>query len=175
MRQIFLILFLAISLNSFCQSDYDKSVDKENGSVVFKGQCSFDDLLKEPDFAWFNNGADSYQPDSNAILFLKKHLPDYDLVVLMGTWCEDSQNLVPKLYKTLQLTGYPISKLKLFGVDRAKEAKFGEHKLYKVEKVPTIILFRQKQEISRLVEIVEKSIEKDLVKLIEVDLKTGNQ
>lgn len=159
-----------LSVAAFAQSDFDISKDKENGMTVYKGALAFDDLKKESTFGWFQRGATAYTPDSNAVKYLKKNLPQYNLVVLMGTWCDDSHNLIPKLYKTLQAAGYPMKQIRLYGVDRAKQAKYVEHRLYQVEKVPTIILQKQHTEVGRVVETVKRSVEVDLVQLIQSNL-----
>lgn len=98
---------------------------------------------------------------------LKKHLSEYDIVVLMGTWCEDSHNLVPKLFKTLKAADYPDTRVVMYGLDRNKEGKYIEHKAYKVERVPTIILIKNNGEVGRIVESVKKNIETDIVQLIK--------
>lgn len=170
MRKLLLAAALLTSLHSFAQSDFDKSKDKESGAVVYKGQISFNDLESESSFSWLKRGAAAYKPDTTAIAYLKKNLPKYEMVVLMGTWCEDSQNLVPKLLKVLQASGYPMSSYTMYGVDRAKEAKYVEHKLYSLDKVPTIILMKDHVEIGRIVESVKKSIEIDLVQMIQKKL-----
>lgn len=151
----------------FAQSDFDKSKDVENGAVVYKGQFTFEDMLQEESFGWLQRGATSYKPDSVTMVYLKKHLPDYQLVVLLGTWCEDSHVLIPKLYSTLQQAGYPMNNYKMYGLNRAKESKYIEHKLYKAEKVPTVIIVKNNMEVGRITESVRKSIEKDLAAMIE--------
>lgn len=167
-KSLLLAFSLLVSASAaFAQSDYDVSKDKENGSVVYKGQMTFADLEKESDFAWFTRGSKAYVPDSVTVAYLKKQLPNYEIIVLMGTWCEDSQNLVPKLHKVLQAAGYPMEKYTMYGVDRAKTAKYVEHKLYKVEKVPTIILSKDHNEVGRIVEtLTKKNIESDLAAII---------
>lgn len=171
MKKMLLALALLISVNTFAQSDYDVSKDKENGAVVFKGQITFADLAKEPTFDWLKRGADAYTPDSVPVKYLKKYLPQYEIVVLMGTWCDDSQNMIPKLYKTLQVVGYPMNLYSMYGVDRAKTAKYVEHKLYKLDKVPTVIVYRNHMEVGRIVELTKKSVEKDLVNIIQPDVE----
>lgn len=166
MKQILLLAALLMSLSSFAQSDFDISKDKENGAIVYKGQISFDDLNKEHTFTWMKK-SDEYKPDSATMVSLKKDLPKYEMVVLMGTWCDDSHILIPRLYKVMQQAGYPMAKCKIYGVDRAKETKYIEHKLYSVQKVPTIILFKDHSEVGRIVESVKKSIEADLAQLIQ--------
>ncbi len=173
MKYLLTIALLAITTQLFAQSDFDTSVDKENQSIIYKGQVSFDDLKKEPTFKWLETGTAEYKPDPTATQFLQQHLPNYEMVVLLGTWCEDSQNLIPKLNKILQATSYPMAKYTMYGVDRAKEAKYAEHKLYKLVSVPTIILYKNHIEIGRVVETVKKSLEEDLVQIIETEVTSG--
>ena len=149
------------------QSDFDISKDAENRSVVYKGQFTLDDLHKEASFNWFDNGLNSYKPNEKDLAFLKANLPAYKMVVALGTWCEDSQNHVPKLYKTLNEADYPTADIKLVGVDRNKQAKHNEHEEYNIKFVPTIILLKDGKEIGRVVETVQKSIEADLAAIIE--------
>lgn len=171
MKTIFFSILMLASTTVFSQSDYERSTDTENGSVVFKGQITYDDLLKEPGFSWLKKGADNYAPDKESIAYLQKELPGYEIIVFLGTWCEDSQNLIPKLYKTLQAAGYPMRRYSMYGVDRAKTAKYVEHKLYKIERVPTIILFKKNNEVGRIVESTKKNIEEDLAEIIKTDKK----
>ena len=156
-----------MSLNTFAQSEYETSKD-ENGSLVFKGEIRFDDLEKEPSFVWFKN-FNSYKPDEAAIAFLKQNLKDHELVVVMGTWCEDSHNLIPKLYQVLTLSNYPMDKLKLVGVDRGKDALNGEKGKYNIERVPTIIILKDNREVGRMVESVRQSIEADISDIINMN------
>lgn len=169
MKAILLFAVLMMSIPSYAQSDYDTSRDKENEAVVYKGRFTFEDLKKELSFTWFKSGTDNYKPDAATIEFLKNQLPDYEMVVLLGTWCDDSQDMLPKLYKVLQLSAYPMSKYSMYGVDRAKTAKYSEHKQYDLKNVPTIILIKDHKEAGRIVETVKKSLEQDLRDIIEKD------
>jgi len=171
MKKLLFSLLMLATMNVMAQSDYDRSIDKENGSVVFKGQISFEDLLKEPSFSWMGKGAEDYMPDKETIAYLEKELSDYEVIVFLGTWCEDSHRLIPRLYKTLQAANYPMRRYSLYGVDRAKAAKYVENKLYKIEWVPTIILFKKNNEVGRIVESAKKSIEEDIADIIKHDKK----
>jgi thiol-disulfide isomerase/thioredoxin len=166
MKYLFVFLFLSMSISTFAQSDFDKSKDSENNAIVYKGQITFEDLKAEPTFNWFTEGTEQYKPDAREVEFLKKNLKSYRLVVLLGTWCEDSQNLIPKLNKVLQTAEFPMSQYQMFGVNREKAAKYAEKQMYKLEKVPTIIVFKGNKEVGRIVETVEKSVENGLVKII---------
>jgi len=177
MKQLFLLAAMLFSVATFAQSDYEISKDDETGAVVLKGQISFDDLKKESSFTWMSKGAASYKPAKSDIKYLKEYLPQYEMVVLMGTWCDDSQRLIPELYKVLMAAGYPTGKVKMYGVNRAKEAKNLEQKIYSLEKVPTIIIYKDHTEIGRIVEHLKDTMEGDLVALISnsVSEDTGDK
>jgi hypothetical protein len=169
MRYVLVLLSLLFSLTSMAQ-DFDRLTDEENGSVVFKGEFRFEDLKNEDSFNWLQVGAEGYKPDSVALKFLKKHMPAYELVIMLGTWCEDSHLVIPQLYTTLEKSAYPL-KYNMYGLDRAKTTKHIEHKLYRVDRVPTVILMQNNLEIGRITEMPKKSIERDLRALIELDLQ----
>ncbi|MEI8278553.1 MAG: thioredoxin family protein [Bacteroidota bacterium] len=169
MKTILLFIAIVMSRSSYAQSDYDTSRDNENEAVVYKGRFTFDDLAKEPSFTWFKSSTDNYKPEAATIVYLKNNLAYYDMVVLLGTWCDDSQNMLPKLYKVLQLSAYNMAKYSMYGVDRAKTAKYSEHKQYELKNVPTIILIKDHKEVGRIVETVKKSVEQDLRDIIEKD------
>ena len=172
MNKILLIsCFLFFSMNASAQFDYQRLT--EDGRLVFKGECKFEDLLKEPTFDWMQKGMNEYTPDSASLLFLKKNLAQYDIVVMMGTWCGDTKDLLPKFYKTLQMANYPLLQLTMYGLNRKKEALNYEEQLYKVKNIPVFILFKNHKEIGRITESVEQSIEKDLVKLVKKEIEGG--
>lgn len=160
-------LFVSVAANG--QKAYTTSKDKENGSVVYKGLITFSDLSAEPTFTWLKKGKEAYKPDSNAVGYLRRILPGYTIVTVMGTWCEDSQNLIPKLAKTLDEAQVPQKQCIMYGVDRAKQTGGIEAQMYDIKRVPTIIVYKGQTEIGRIVESVKRSVETDLVQIIQKD------
>ncbi|MGA2298573.1 MAG: hypothetical protein ABSG15_13590, partial [FCB group bacterium] len=57
-------------------------------------------------------------------------------------------------------------KIDLYGVDRQKQEPTGTATLYKLEKVPTMIIFAGESEIGRIVETPKKSWDEDIVDII---------
>jgi thiol-disulfide isomerase/thioredoxin len=149
------------------EKTYDISKDKKNGELVFNGPLTFADLGGEPSFTWLKTGEDEYKPNEATIEKLKATLKYYQLVVFMGTWCEDSQYLVPKLLKVLHAIDYPVSTISMYGVDREKTTRGGEHKKYDITLVPTIILIKNGREIGRITESAQRSVEADLADIIK--------
>jgi len=170
MKKILLGLLLLAGFQVFAQSDYEVITEKKTKTVIYKGECNFGDLLKEPSFAWLKSGAEAYSVDSATRVYLASNLKNYKLVVFMGTWCDDTYNILPKLYKTLQVTNFPMSQYTMYAVDRNKATKNIEHKLYRVQNVPTIIVFKGSIEIGRITEAIKKSVEKDIATIIRDNL-----
>ncbi len=156
-----------MSLSAAAQKTYSVSKDEQTGAQVFKGPITFEDLNAEPGFAWMKRGEAAYKPDPQLTAALAKRLAPYTIVTVMGTWCDDSQNLVPKLAKVLSAAQFPASRFLMYGVDRAKETGGIERKLYSIEKVPTIIVFRGNSEVGRITESVQKSVEADLLSIVQ--------
>lgn len=171
MKKIFLALLMLVGIHAMAQSDYDVLKDKKSKATIYKGECTFDDLQKNSSFSWLQRGTSEYNPDTAAVKYLKQYLPNYQVVVFMGTWCDDTYTVLPKLYKILQVTGYPMKNYTMYGVDKAKEAKYVESKLYKIDNVPTIIVMRNMSEIGRIVEVPRRRVEVEIASLIQDDLQ----
>lgn len=167
MRTILIATLLLSSIAVNAQKKYDVSVDKDDSSVIYNGVCTFGDLNSEKTFDWFKEGAAHYKPDATAIAYLNKNLPGYEIITFMGTWCDDSHNIVPKLYTVLQQCNYPMEGYTMFGVDKQKTTKNSEHLKYKITNVPTIILLKDHQEVGRITESVNKSVEEDMVAILK--------
>jgi hypothetical protein len=158
------IIWAGLSTAS-AQYTFDISKDEKSGQTMFVGKCTFDDLLDEATFDWIKIGSDEYEPDPTTIDTLKKVLPSCQFVILMGTWCEDTQNLLPQLYKTMLLT-HCYTNYKMYALDREKKSNHNEQEKYKVTKVPTIIISKNGVELGRIVENSQKTIEADLLNII---------
>jgi thiol-disulfide isomerase/thioredoxin len=161
------IIISLFMIPAMAQSGYDRSKDSVSGGVVMKGELSIDDLVKEPEFDWARKRVEEYKPQAEAMKQLKAHLEPYNIVVVMGTWCEDSQVLVPQLIKVLAEAGVDMyQKVRIFGLDRAKTGKNLEERIYNVSRVPTIIVYKGHAEQGRITESVSKSIEQDLAHIV---------
>lgn len=180
MRTFLLLAAMALSLHAAAQATrmddktlhtgYDVLKDSENEQVVYKGQISFADIQAGKTFDWFRDGEKEYKPDAAAVNYLRQNLGDYELVVFLGTWCDDSHNIIPKLYKTLLEAGYN-GYYTMYGTDRAKTTKGNAHEQYNIKLVPTIIVLnRYKVEVGRITETVKNSVEQDLADILKSDL-----
>jgi len=161
------LTLILLSANSMAQTvKYDTLRDPENGQLTYRGTFGFKDLLSDTAFHWMQDGVNAYEPNAAATAYLKEHLGKYRLVIFMGTWCDDSHNLVPKLYKILTTIGYPTDGMQLYGVDRSKITGTQAEQKWKVLFVPSIIVLDGDKEVGRITESVDKSVEEDLGRML---------
>ncbi len=113
----------------------------------------------------------AYQVDSTVLRHLKAIDHRYDIVCFFGTWCSDSKEGVPTFLKALNQAHNPNLHLRLLALDRNKDDPEHLGPQYKIERVPTFIVFRDGKEIGRMVEIPLVSFEADLIELIDQQKK----
>ncbi|GAA4463094.1 hypothetical protein GCM10023093_10790 [Nemorincola caseinilytica] len=152
-------------------ADHASLKDEKNGQVVYKGIFSYRDMEQEPTFSWLPHGMDEYNPDATATDYLQKTIGNYKLVIFLGTWCEDSQHLLPQLFKVLEKINIAWEDLMLIGMDRTKTTNNAAAqqlaKRYNIALLPTIVVLNSNDdEIGRITETVSKSVEWDLVSII---------
>jgi thiol-disulfide isomerase/thioredoxin len=138
----------------------DKTPDQ-----VLLGPITIEQLLDFPD--WFGADFISFDPSKYYCDQIVEKMSDVSFVCVLGTWCGDAKREVPRLIKVLQAVNFDPKNLKMYGVDRNKIAPGGEQAQYSVEKVPTIILFRNGKELGRIVEQTSKSMEQDILAILE--------
>lgn len=156
----------SISLEAQNRSDFERVKSNRKYGVIYSGPCTFDDLAALKPFHLARQSR-RYKPDSEKLAALADKLPAYTMIVFLGTWCTDSYELIPKLYRILNETNYPYDALQLYALDRNKAGKGGEEKPYHITRVPTIILLQDGAEKGRITETVTKDLETDLLRIIE--------
>ncbi len=115
---------------------------------------------------------DATVPGEEAVSLLREASGTYDVVVVLGSWCSDSEREVPRLVKVLRAVGGDRFRLRLLGVDRTlvvPDPAFPRELLpgRKAERVPTIfVLDGSGQELGRIVETAELPLEELLVEFL---------
>ncbi|HVB03464.1 MAG TPA: thioredoxin family protein [Chitinophagaceae bacterium] len=144
---------------------YHTSWDGE-GHKVLTGIITEPMLANDPSFSWFYQGVNDYIPDSKLVRYIGEYRDSFDLVVFAGTWCPDTWHLLPAFYRTMISAGFPLDRIRLYGVDTSKKTLGDETERYHITQVPTFILLYHGREAGRIVESAKGSIEADLASLI---------
>jgi thiol-disulfide isomerase/thioredoxin len=171
MKTKLLILISLFLTQHLMAQEFNREIDPKTKKVLLRGELSFKDLLWESNCKWLKEGESIYKPNENALEPIQKLAKDYHFVVFLGTWCDDTHNLLPKFYKVVNEALIDPNAIQLFAVNRRKEALNNEHVVFKIERVPTFIVFHQNREVGRITESVNASIEDDLLLIMQNDAK----
>jgi thiol-disulfide isomerase/thioredoxin len=137
---------IALSQNQF------EVLTERPGEKTFKGIISREVVQNDTSFKWYAENLKGYTPNAAAVEGLKKNADSIQLLTFMGTWCEDSHNIIPKFYSLLDAAGFSKDKVTLIGVDRNKKTLSHLAEALNVKNVPTIIVLKNGKEIGRVVE-----------------------
>jgi thiol-disulfide isomerase/thioredoxin len=176
MKKFFIpVLFLFITtVPAFSQNQYEVTPDTD-GSKIFKGIISREVLENDSTFKWYAHGLLGYSPNANAIAALKKYSDSIQLIAFMGTWCEDSHFIIPKLYYLLDAAGFSLDKVSLIAVDRNKKSLGHLTEALDIVNVPTIIVMKKGKEIGRVVEYGKTGLfDKELGEIINSIVATSH-
>lgn len=133
---------------------YEVSYDGE-GRKILRGLITRADIERDTAFSWFKKNYTLGKPDANTVKVFKQHGKDFHLLVFGGTWCSDTQNLLPQLYQLADASEYADSNITLIGVDHAKTTLDNLDKTFHVVDVPTFIVMKDGKEVGRVVEYGE--------------------
>ncbi|MGB5944247.1 MAG: thioredoxin family protein [Leeuwenhoekiella sp.] len=174
MKKISLVLglfFIAISCKSGASAGATASTEVQqptpeviDGNLV--GQMSKSDLTQASYSEWFDPGAASYRVNDELVKPLKKGLKGVDITIFMGTWCGDSKRETPRLYAILDALDYDLSNVNLIGVTRSKTTPDNLEEGLNIKRVPTIICYKNGEELGRIVEYPVESLEEDMLKIL---------
>jgi len=166
---ISILLSIHISVSAIGQS-FNKEIT-ENDTPTLVGKINKEALMQAPYTEWFLQEFNEYNADVAIIEQLSHALEGITITTFMGTWCGDSKKEIPRFYKILEATKFPLERLTLIGVRRNrdfyKQSPGGEEKGLNIHRVPTFIFYKDGKEINRIVESPVISLEKDMLQLLQ--------
>ncbi len=120
------------------------------------------ELLKKPQAAWFTKEYDAYVVHKNHSI----PKDSISILVFFGDWCSDSHTQVPRFIKIAESYGLSYE---LYGLDRTKKSVLGKEQGKEILRVPMFIVYKNKQEIGRIIETPEGSLEQNIEKILRSD------
>ncbi len=162
----FVILILTIPA-VLSQQEYKTVRDPLSGSPMLYGKIDTAALDQPPFSEWFKPGLKAYNPDTETVIRLINNMaPEYDYIIVMGTWCPDSHREVPRMIRVLDAAGVPASKITIYAVDRKLKARHTPVKNLDIHNVPTLIVSKDGKEAGRIIESPKTSVENDLLRIL---------
>jgi hypothetical protein len=157
------IIITTIQINA---QDYKITADEINGEPLILGYCSaniiIDSLFKDTWTIDYNN----YELDYETLDNLEGKLDNINIKIVFRSTCSDSREQLPRLFKILNELNYDVNTITLIGVNREKQGLSNEAEGLDIEFVPTIIFYKEGNEIGRIVETPTESLEKDMLKIL---------
>jgi|ERR1043165_1086868 thiol-disulfide isomerase/thioredoxin len=157
MRRCFILVLSLFVLSAAAQKKYKKVI---TGNLTLS-QFYSDEELKQ----WFPERHDAYHVNDTLIKDVAAVVAHQNVIVILGTWCSDSQREFPRLVKILEAANFPLERLHLYGVNKKKTLPAKIVKRYGITNVPTIIVWDGKDEVGRITEKPKISLEQDLSKM----------
>ncbi len=170
LKSLSIVIFLGIITSFFGCNSTKNTVENEQVKKTnhLEGMISKDQFLEAPHVAWFKENYNGFTIKKKYIEQLMPLLKDVKIVCFLGSWCEDSQFLVPEFYKLLDMVSFDENDLTTIAVQRGFGENIAEEfKAYHIERVPTFIFYRNNKEIGRIVEYPEPSLEKQMISILK--------
>jgi hypothetical protein len=135
-------------------------------SKQLKGEFKMKELLADSAFAWFHNGVNRYDANATMVNYIKSNKDKIQLVALVNTTDEASQNLLGRFYKVMILASVPEESIHMYGADNSGNTGNQVADGYKIKRVPTILVMRDGKEEGRISGNSKESVEQDLAQII---------
>ncbi len=154
MKKLFLLVVatFVISVYTNAQTPYTNTInDKKEtilNGIITKYAIANNDVLK----TWYTSNQTSYKPDAAVLAAMDAAKGKVQFVIFGGTWCEDTQFILPKFFKLQEQAGFADNAISFYGVDRAKKTLGNLTDAFKITNVPTIIVMKDGKEVGRVVE-----------------------
>jgi thiol-disulfide isomerase/thioredoxin len=154
MKKIILtsIMVLAILGSINAQTPYTNTMNEKKetilNGIITKYAIANNEALK----TWYGTNQASYKPDAAVLAAMEAAKGKVQFVVFGGTWCEDTQFILPRFFKLQEQAGIADNSISFYGVDRAKKTLGNLNDAFKITNVPTIIVMKDGKEVGRVVE-----------------------
>ena len=154
MKNGILIILIAMSCSkaTMAQTPYTSTIDDKNvtilNGIITKYAIENNSAFK----SWYGSSQSSYKPAVTIVNAMEAAKEKVQYVIFGGTWCEDTQFILPKFFKLQEQAGVSDNNISFYGVDRKKKTLGNLADAFKITNVPTIIVMKNGMEIGRVVE-----------------------
>ena len=108
----------------------------------------------------------NYKPNQEILNKLDEHLFSCSMTIVLGTWCHDSEEQVPRMYKVLDKMDFNTAMVQIICVDKKKTGCDTDVSNLDIQRVPTFILYKGEEEVGRIIETPKLSLEEDILNIL---------
>jgi thiol-disulfide isomerase/thioredoxin len=150
MKAIFVSLLIIASQALYSQSQFE--VIGSGQDKTLKGLVNRKDITSDTSFKWFSANQAGYKANSLTVDALKNHGDSIQILAFGGTWCHDTQFILPRFFTMVDAAKFPERNITIIGVDEQKHSLGNLAEAMAVINVPTFIVMKNGKEIGRVVE-----------------------
>lgn len=171
-RTVFMVSMTLFLIFSCRENPKNASVSSLNQEVsiddekMLLGPIDLNGLQSGEYKTWFDSVYHEYSPLESTLVNLKEQLKDVEIKTFIGTWCSDSQRDLPALYRILDDLEYETKTLGVVGVNRDKDQPAENLDGFNIEYLPTFIFYKDNQELGRIIEIPDLTLEEDMLTIL---------
>ena len=144
--------------------------DSKSNHEIMIGYCTLAGITDTLFNSSFRNEYAAYIPNPEIANQVSSLLDGISMTIVLGTWCSDSREQVPRFMKVLNVAGNDAPVPLLICVDSDKKAGDVSLEGMNITKVPTFIIFHNKRELGRIIETPQTTIEQDLYLILRTKL-----
>lgn len=170
MKKVFFVSLILLFVSCVSQSQKPlntRPIKATSGEMILLGKINKANLRTSSHTLWFNQEYESIRTDPQWADDLQDHLEGLKIKVFMGTWCDDSRREIPHFFKLLESLKLDQKQIEMYAMSEEKTTPEGFEKGLEIYNVPTIIFFKNGNEINRFVEFPVNSLESDIAKIIK--------
>jgi hypothetical protein len=161
---LLIILFFCLKISFATTNNFNNPIPISDTIV---GYFTFDQLQEPPYSDWFIPEYSAYEVDKTTLDSLEaNNLDNISIIIVIGTWCHDSQRETPRFVKIMEYLNF--QNRTSIGVNRQKQSEGTEVPDLNIKYVPTIIFYKDNNEIGRIVETPVETLEKDMIRIIKL-------
>ena len=162
--------FLAITTFFLTQVLFAQAVEVSRdgeGNKILKGFITKQNLAGDTAFKWYAENQKGYLPYEPALNALKANKEALNFLVFGGTWCHDTQFILPKFFTLTDAAGVSQDHITMLGLDKNKKTIQHLSETFGITNVPTIIVLKNGKELGRVVEYGKSGmVDKELSEII---------
>ncbi|QGW27140.1 thioredoxin family protein [Phnomibacter ginsenosidimutans] len=151
-KWMFFALFLVVTQQVFAQQKLYEVLPDAEEKKLFRGIVTLQDIKGDSSFTWYKQNLQYYRNNAALVDAFKQKKGQFQLVIFAGTWCHDSQQIIPKYFSCLEAAGIPDSAFTIVAADRNKTTVGNLHQLFGITLVPTVIVMKEGKEVGRITE-----------------------
>jgi thiol-disulfide isomerase/thioredoxin len=162
-------ILVIVAMAGFSQTQYEVSPDPNHPEKkILKGIISKDLIKNDSTYKWYEANQKGYTNPDTAIVGALHRDNTVKYVVFGGTWCGDTQFILPRFFMLQEKAGIADDRITFFGVDRQKKSLGNITSALNITNVPTIIVMKNGKEVGRVVEYGKTGKwDKELAEIVE--------